>query len=78
MITQFRTQQICMLNRINKVNLTKCETKMMSAPPKPRDTEELCPMCKRPKRDHTPEETLACDRKMKEFENEKRGGIGIE
>jgi hypothetical protein len=39
MITQFRTQQICMLNRINKVNLTKCETKMMSTPPKPRDTE---------------------------------------
>ncbi len=51
---------------------------MMSAPPKPRDTEELCPMCKRPKRDHTPEETLACDRKMKEFENEKSGGAGIE
>jgi len=51
---------------------------MVCATPKPKDGEELCPMCKRPKKDHTPEETLACDRKMKEFENEKSGVAGIE
>ena len=46
--------------------------------PKPSDADEICPMCRRPKSRHTPEDLLACSRKMKEFEKEKAGGAGIE
>ncbi len=49
----------------------------MAEPPKPSD-DEKCPMCKRPKSKHTDAEMLACSRKMKEFQKEKRGGAGIE
>jgi hypothetical protein len=51
---------------------------MMTEPPKPEGTDEICPMCNRPKRKHTAEETLTCSRKMKEFEELKKGGAGIE
>jgi hypothetical protein len=51
---------------------------MMTEPPKHGGGEELCPMCKRPKSRHTPEEMLACSQKMKEFEEKKDGGAGIE
>ena len=51
---------------------------MMTEPPKPGGTDEICPMCNRPKREHTAEETLNCSRKMKEFEELKKGGTGIE
>jgi len=45
--------------------------------PKPSGSDEICPMCKRPKSQHTSEELLACSRKMKEFQKEKSGGAGI-
>jgi len=45
--------------------------------PKPSNTDEICPMCKRPKSQHTPKELSACSGKMKEFEKEKEGGAGI-
>ncbi len=51
---------------------------MMTEPPKPEGTDEICPICNRPKRKHTAEETLTCSRKMKEFEELKKGGAGIE
>jgi len=51
---------------------------MMTDPPKPAGADEICPMCKRAKKDHTPEETLACSQKMSEFEQKKEGGAGIE
>jgi len=43
---------------------------------KPSGTDEICPMCKRPKSQHTPEELSTCSRKMREFKEEK-GGAGI-
>jgi len=51
---------------------------MMTEPSKPKDTDEVCPMCKRPKSRHTSEEMLACDRKMMEFKKQKDGGAGIQ
>lgn len=38
---------------------------MMTSPPKPEGADEICPVCKKPKSKHTPEEILACTRKMK-------------
>ena len=40
--------------------------------------EDICPMCKRPKSKHTPEEMNACLRKLEEFRGEKEGGAGIQ
>lgn len=50
---------------------------MISEPPKSKDTDELCPMCHRPKSKHTPEEMLACSRKLQEFDKNPKGGAGI-
>ncbi len=38
---------------------------MMNEPPKSRDSDELCSMCKRPKSEHTPEEMLTCSKNCK-------------
>jgi len=51
---------------------------MMTKPPKPKNGEAICPMCKRPKSKHSPEELLACTRKMEEFRNKPEGGAGIQ
>ena len=51
---------------------------MMTEPSKPKEGDEICPMCKRPKSKHTNEEMLACSKKMEEFEKNKTGGAGIE
>ena len=51
---------------------------MMTEPPKPEGSDEICPMCKRPKSKHTSEEIQICSRKMKEFEESNKGGAGIE
>jgi len=51
---------------------------MMTEPPKPKDGEEICPMCKRPKSKHTAEEMSACSRKMEEFRGQKEGEPGIQ
>lgn len=50
----------------------------MMSTPQPSNTNELCPMCRRPKGKHTQEELDACSRKMKEFKKEKNGGAGIQ
>ena len=39
---------------------------MMTDPPKAKGQDEICPICKREKSKHTPEEILACTRKMNE------------
>lgn len=46
--------------------------------PKPSTTDEICPMCRRPKSKHTQEELTACSRKMQEFKKQKDGGAGIQ
>jgi hypothetical protein len=51
---------------------------MMTEPPKSEGSEEICPMCRRPKSKHTPEEILDCSRKMREFKETKESGSGIE
>ena len=51
---------------------------MMTKPPKPKNEEEICPMCKRPKSKHSPEELRVCARKMEEFRNKPEGGAGIQ
>jgi len=45
--------------------------------PKPSGSDEICLMCRRPKSRHTPEEMLACSRKMKEFQKEKSGVLEL-
>ncbi|WP_187146206.1 MULTISPECIES: hypothetical protein [Nitrosopumilus] len=50
----------------------------MSEPPKSSSGDEICPMCKRKKSNHTNEEMLACSRKLQEFNKENTGGAGIE
>jgi len=51
---------------------------MMTEPPKPKEGDEICPMCRRPKTKHSPEELLTCSRKMEEFKKNTKGGAGIE
>ena len=41
---------------------------MMNEPPKAPSPDELCPICKKPKSMHTPEEVLECSRKMRDTE----------
>ncbi len=50
----------------------------MTEPPKPKEGDEICPMCRRPKSKHSPEELLTCSRKMEEFKKDTTGGAGIE
>ncbi len=51
---------------------------MMNEPPKSRDSDEFCLMCKRQKSEHTTEEMLACSKKLQEFKKNPTGGAGIE
>ncbi|MFB5631389.1 MAG: hypothetical protein ACE5RN_07360 [Nitrosopumilaceae archaeon] len=51
---------------------------MMTEPPKQKDLDEICQMCKRPKKKHTHEELLVCLQKMTEFKSQTQGGAGIE
>ena len=53
-------------------------SKKMVTTPQPSNTDELCPMCRRPKGKHTHEELAACSQKMQEFKKEKEGGAGIQ
>ena len=50
----------------------------MTEPPKPKKGDEICPMCRRPKSKHSPDELLTCSRKMAEFKKNTKGGAGIE
>jgi len=51
---------------------------MMSGSPKPKEGDDVCPMCNKAKGKHTNEEILICSRKMTEFEKNKTGGTGME
>lgn len=50
----------------------------MTEPHKPKEGNEICSMCRRPKSKHSPEELLACSCKMEEFKKNTTGGAGIE
>ncbi len=39
---------------------------MMTDPPKPMTGDELCPICTRPKSQHTPKEMLSCSQQIME------------
>jgi len=51
---------------------------MMTDPPKPKEGDENCLICGRPKSKHSPEELLTCSRKMEEFKKNTTGGAGID
>lgn len=51
---------------------------MMTEPPESKEGDEIYPMCKRPKNNHSNKEMLACSRKMMEFEKKKTEGAEIE
>jgi hypothetical protein len=51
---------------------------MMSGSPKPKEGDDVCPICNKKKGKHTNEEILICSRKMTEFEKNKTGGTGME
>jgi len=44
---------------------------MMNEPPKSEGSEEICPICNKPKSKHTPDEVLKCSIKMREFQDAK-------
>ena len=44
---------------------------MMTEPPRSEGSEEICPICKKPKRSHTPEKMLECSKKIREFQDAK-------
>jgi len=49
----------------------------MTKPPKPKEGDEICLTCGRPKSKHSLEELLVCSRKMEEFKKNTTGGAGI-
>ncbi len=51
---------------------------MVTEPSKLKEGDEICPMCRRSKSKHSPEELLTCSRKMEEFKKNTTGGAGIE
>jgi len=50
----------------------------MTESPKPKEGDEICPICGRLKSKHSPKELLTCSRKMHEFKKNTTGGAGIE
>jgi len=46
---------------------------MMTEPPKSEGSDEVCPICNKPKSNHTPEEILECSKKIREFHDAKEG-----
>ncbi len=50
----------------------------MTEPSKPKEGDEICLICRRPKSKHTEEEMLVCSQKMEEFKRQKDGGAGIQ
>ncbi len=50
---------------------------MMTDPSEPKEEDDICPMCKRPKDSHSNEEMLVCFRKMMVFEKKKTEGARI-
>ena len=47
---------------------------MMTEPPsKSEGSDEICPICDKPKKGHTPNEVLVCSKKMKDLQDSKEG-----
>ncbi len=46
---------------------------MMNEPPESKVSDDICPICNKPKSRHTPDEVLACSIKMRELEDSKEG-----
>ncbi len=44
---------------------------MMTEPPKSKGSDEICPICNKPKSKHTPDQVLVCSKKMREFQDAK-------
>ncbi len=45
---------------------------MMTEPPsKSEGSEEICPICNKPKSRHTPDEIMNCSKKIREFQDAK-------
>ncbi len=44
---------------------------MMTEPPKSKGSDEICPICNKPKIKHTPDEVLVCSKKMREVQDAK-------
>ena len=44
---------------------------MMTEPPKSKGSEEICPICNKPKIKHTPDQVLECSKKMRDFQDAK-------
>ncbi len=42
---------------------------MMNEPPESKESDEICPICNKPKSKHTPDEVLVCSKKMREFQD---------
>ena len=49
----------------------------MTEPSKPKEGDEVCPMCGRPKSKHSSEELLTCSRKRGEFKKNITGGLEL-
>ncbi len=49
----------------------------MTEPPKPKEGDENCLICGRPKSKHSPEELLTCSRKMEEFKKILQVGLEL-
>ncbi len=45
----------------------------MTEPPKSEGSTEICPICNKPKSKHSPEEVMACSKKMRDLEDSKEG-----
>ena len=50
----------------------------MTEPPRPKEGDEICLMCRRPKSKHSSEKLLTCSRKIGEFKKNTTCGAGIE
>jgi len=50
----------------------------VAAQPREKEEVEICSICQRPKRVHTPQELELCQRKMQEFKESKTGGAGVQ
>ncbi len=69
---------LILLYTCSKIKECSCIDNMMTEPSELKGGDEICPMCRRPKSKHSPEELLTCSRKMEEFKKNTSGGAGIE
>lgn len=46
---------------------------MMTEPPKSEGSDEICPICNKPKNRHSPDEVMICSKKMRDFQDAREG-----